>query len=266
MKALRRWLVSSSLAGALALAGAAAVAAQDHGQNAAEHAVDHAVQHAAAESEDTAPPHGHGAEHEQHHVPTFDDVNWFYGILAARDGVEPSLLFRPTGMPVPVASLFLNAFIVYYLLYRLLGKTIADGLRKRKETILRGMQEAAKMKAEAEAELAQYEERLAKIEQEIERIRREMRQTAETERNRVLTEAKERRERMERDARELVEQELAAVRQALFSETVQSAMRSAETALKERVTSADQQRLADEYIAGLRQTRVSLRPSTRGRA
>jgi len=48
-----------------------------------------------------------------------------------------------------------------------------------------------------------------------------------------------------------VGQELAAAREALKVEMVTAAMGSASTAVKARLRADDQQRLADEYLAGL---------------
>jgi F0F1-type ATP synthase membrane subunit b/b' len=124
-------------------------------------------------------------------------------------------------------------------------------LKKRKEGILRGMEEAAKMKREAEGQLAFYEEKLAKIDQDVQELRDQMRHAAESESARILSEAKERRVRMERDAHQLVEQELKAVREQLSAETIQSALRSAEAALLKRITEADQQRFGEDYLSGL---------------
>jgi len=195
--------------------------------------------------------HAGAAEHGADHVPTLDDFNWYYGLISEKEGVEPSLLFRPKGMPVPFAALLFDSAILYLLLFKTLGKPIREGLKKRKEGILRGMEEAAKMKREAEAQLAFYEEKLAKVDQDVQELRAQMRHAAETESARILSEAKERRVRMEREAHQLVEQELKAVREQLSAETIQSALRSAEAALLQKITEADQQRFGEEYLNGL---------------
>ena len=198
---------------------------------------------------------GHGAGH---HLPHFSDINWFYGVLGERDGVEPSILYRPTGMPAPFGAYLLNAAILYLVLYRFAKKPVAEGLKSRKASILRGMDEAARMRKDAEARLADYEAKLENIDQEIERVRREMREDGQSERTRILAEARVRRERMEREAHLLVEQEFAAVRETLSKELVTAAFRSATVALTSRVTSEDQQRLADEYLAGVQKAGSSL--------
>lgn len=204
--------------------------------------------------------HDANAHDHDEHGPTLDDVNWYYGFLGEKDDLEePNLLWRKKGMPVPFGALALNTLILYFVLYKVLGRTVSDGLRKRKEGILRGMEEAAKMKKEAEAQLESYEQKLASVDQEVVRIQTQMRKAAEAEHARILQEAKERRERMEREAHLLVQQELKAVRESLIETTLASALKSAEQTLRERLGEADQQRLAEEYLANVRRSGAQLR-------
>ncbi|HLV65763.1 MAG TPA: ATP synthase F0 subunit B [Polyangiaceae bacterium] len=204
---------------------------------------------------DAAAAHG---GHDDH-VPHFEDINWFYGMLGTREGVEPNLVYRPPEMPVPVGALLVNTAIVYFILFRIFRRPVSEGLKRRKETLLRGMDEAAKMRREAEEQLASYEQKLARIDEEVERVKQEMHAAGEAERARVLAEARERRERMERDARVLVEQELKAVREQLLRETVESAVRSAETSLAQMLTPGEHQRLAEEYVASLSRAASTLK-------
>jgi F-type H+-transporting ATPase subunit b len=202
--------------------------------------------------------HGSG-EHGAHHEPHFSDINWFYGMIGTKEGVEPNLAFRPPDMPAPFGALLLNAAILYFILFKLLAKPIMQGLKTRKESILRGMDDAARMKRDAEARLEEYEEKLDHIDDEIERVREEMRQAGQIERERILKEAKERRARMERDAKLLIEQELKAAREELMREAVRAAVSSASSTLKSKITASDQARLAEEYIGGLRAAATGLR-------
>lgn len=204
-------------------------------------------------------PHGDEAHGTEHHVPHLSDVNWFHGMLGEREGVEPSLLWRAPGTPVPVGAMLLNTAILFWLLVKFGGPAIRSGLTSRKQRVEGGIRAAATMKGEAEEQLAHYEGKLERIDQEIERVRTEMREQAETERKRVLAEAKVRREQMERDARLLLAQELKAAREALFHEVVEGAMRSAEGAIRAQLGGADQERLADEFVGGIEE---SLRSAT----
>lgn len=210
-----------------------------------------------------APAAGEPAQAERgEHVPTFDDINWFYGWVGERDNVEPGLLFRPTGMPAPFGVWILNAVALYVFIAVKAKKPLAEALKGRKANILRGIEDAARMKRDAEKRLAQYDERLANIEEEVERVRKQMREAAEAERARILADAHARRERMEKDAQLLVAQEFAAARDALKAEMVNAALTSAAQAVKARLHAEDHERLADEYLAGI--TRAG--DAMRGRA
>jgi F-type H+-transporting ATPase subunit b len=249
---------ASLLALGLTLAVAAPALADEHAHDAPPHAeapasgahVDAHAEHGAAEGHDA---HGEG------HAPTFDDINWAYGFLGEKEGEEPSLLWRPKGMPVPFGALALNAAILYFLLFKFGRKPIGDALKARKLGIMKGMEDAAKMKAEAEASLAKYQKKLDEIESEVARIKREAKEQGEAESARILGEAKERRARMERDARLLVEQELKAARETLTRDTVRAAVKSAEGMLTAKVVDADQQRLGDEFLASIKASGSVLR-------
>src|SRR5690606_17076558 len=76
-----------------------------------------------------AQPHGDEA-HEGHHVPRFEDVNWFHGLLGEREGVEPNLLWRAPGTPAPVGAMVLNTVILVWLLVRFGGRRSERGSRR----------------------------------------------------------------------------------------------------------------------------------------
>lgn len=244
MRSLRLVVVISTFT-AFATFGFSAGAQEEHGP------AEHASEHASAE-------HGHGdGEHEN------TEINWSYGFLGEKEGVEPDLLYRPKGMPPPFLANVANALMLLGILVVFGKKPIAEGLKHRKQRIVAGMDEAARMKGEAQAKLTEYEDKLKRLDSEVERIRTEMREAAEAERRRILSEAKERRERMERDAHLLVEQELKAARDVLVRETVNGALTSAEEILMSRLTDADHDRLTAEYLDNIGKTssiRAGARP------
>ncbi|HEX4340342.1 MAG TPA: ATP synthase F0 subunit B [Polyangiaceae bacterium] len=196
--------------------------------------------------------HAEKGEHEE----AEQEFNWAYGFFGEKEGVEPSIAYRPKGMPAPFLANILNAAILFAIIVVAGKKPIAEGLRKRKERIVQGMEEAGRMKADAQKRLGEYEDKLKHLDSEIERIRTEMRQAAETERRRVLQEAKERRERMERDAHLLVEQESKAARETLSRETVQAAVRSAQDLIANSLSGADREKLSHEYFETLRRAPI----------
>jgi F-type H+-transporting ATPase subunit b len=250
MKRFSRSLGLLALGAALAVATPVLADEHDHAQDAPA-----AGAHVPAEGHGDAHAEGHGGDH----APTFDDINWMYGFLGEKEGEEPSLLWRPKGMPVPFGALALNAAILYWLLIKFGKKPIGDALKARKLGIMKGMEEAAKMKAEAEATLAKYQKKLDHIEDEVERIKSDAKSNSEAESARILSEAKERRTRMERDARLLVEQELKAARENLMRDTVRAAVKTAEATLTAKVGDSDQQRLGDEFLASIKASGAALR-------
>lgn len=220
-----------SMGAALAWGAATALAGEQEPEAAAEHAGHERAQGALGEAEHD------GAE-----------INWAYGFLGEKEGVEPDFLYRPKGMPPPFLANVANAGMLFMILFTFGRKPVAEALKQRKLRIVAGMDDAARMKAEAQKELREYEEKLARLDSEVERIRKEMHEAAEVERRRILSEAKERRERLERDAHLLVEQEQKAARDALIVETVTSALKSAEEILAARMTDSDHDRLSNEYL------------------
>lgn len=237
-------------------APAAAAQVPVEGNGHAEHGEAHEAHEAHGEGHGKAAAHGEG--HDEH-APTFDDINWATGFLGVNDDAEPGLLWRSKGTPAPLGALLLNAGILYWLLFKFGKKPIADALKARKAGIMKGMEDAAKMKAEAEASLAKYQKKLDEIDDEVARIKREAKEQGEAESARILSDAKERRARMERDARTLIEQELKAARENLLRDTVRAAVKSAEKTITAKIGDADQQRLGDEYLASIRASAATLR-------
>lgn len=225
-----RWLAGATLVAGLT-AATTAIAADGHDG------------HGHAE----AGEHGAG-EHDGH------EINWIYGVLGESvDAEEPTLLFRTPGMPVPLLAYLINSGILFALLFKFGKQPIVDGLAKRREDIMRGIEEAAAMRKEASAQLEVHQAKLEKIEAEVTRIRTEMRQAAEAERIHILAEAKKRRERMERDAKQMIAHELKSAKEQLLEETVRTAMQRAEALLTQSASDADHERLAEEYLSSLTQ-------------
>lgn len=202
-------------------------------------------------------PHVAGAEgamgEEGHHAGP-GHINWIHGFLGEKETLKPGegdLLWRPKGTPAPFGAWILNTAILFYFVGRFSRRPVADALKKRKLGIMHGIEEASKMKDDAADRLADYEEKLAHISDEIERVKREMREAGEAERARILEEAREKRERVQRDAKILIDQEMKAARELLLHETVATAVSSASDLLAKQLGPQDHERLASEYLAAL---------------
>jgi F-type H+-transporting ATPase subunit b len=178
-------------------------------------------------------------------------VNWFYGFLGEKEGVEPSLLYRKPGTPVPVGVLLVDTALLFFIIGRIAGPSVGQGLRDRKQRIAGDIEAASAMKAEAEGQLSFYENKLEQMSAEMERIKVDMRTQATLEREHILKEAAARREAMEREARHLVEQELAATKQTIAHLVAHEAIRLAREEIQKSLTPADNERLAKEFLGDL---------------
>jgi F0F1-type ATP synthase membrane subunit b/b' len=167
------------------------------------------------------------------------------------EGPGPFNLTQFGGETPPFIAMLINFGILaagYYFLGR---KPVAAGLQARRDTISKEIEEAQKMKREAEERAKTYQRKLEKLEEELQIARESLVRAGEAESERIVREAETKAERMRKDAGFLVEQELKKLRGELWRDTVDAAVAAAEELLKRRVTPADQERLAEDYLADL---------------
>jgi F-type H+-transporting ATPase subunit b len=202
---------------------------------------------------------GHGPLDAPHHV------NWWHGMLmvnnerAEKGGIN-SLLFRynneenpcdPKNEPPPFLASLLNFGLLAFVLYRFGRKPISEALAKRKQSIMQEIDNATRLREEAEARLGEYEEKFEKIEETLEELKAELALQAEVEKKHMLTEAEERRARMKRDAEFRIEQELKAAKAELLQVAVESAVHAAEELLRKSAGAQDQDRMMKEYLSAI---------------
>ncbi|WP_437813420.1 F0F1 ATP synthase subunit B family protein [Sorangium sp. So ce1078] len=209
----------------------------------------------------------HGEEHCPGHGPTDPPphVNWWHGLIgvnneaAAKGGIN-SLLWRyhneanpcdPKNEPPPFLASVLNVGLLAFILFRFGRKPIAEALKKRKQTIMQELDNASRLKQEAEKRLDEYEDKLTRLEETLAELKAEHATQAELEKAHVLAEAEQRRIRMRRDAEFRVEQELKGARALLLQEAVQGAVVAAEELLRQRVGREDLDRANEEYLKAI---------------
>jgi F-type H+-transporting ATPase subunit b len=200
-----------------------------HAENAeeAEELLDEAHEAGGHDEHGAAGAHGSEAEHGEAHAAELD-------------------------MP-RLAGQLINFLLWAGILYWLLKDRLPAFLSSRRATIQGELDEAARMKAEAERKFAEYSERIENLDHELDRMREEMRKGGLAERDRIVAEAASRGEKMRAEARFLVEQQMKQLREDLTREAIEAAVGAAESILKERALdpvrgSAEQQRLATDYL------------------
>jgi F-type H+-transporting ATPase subunit b len=216
-------------------------------------------------------PEAHGASHGEAHCPGHGPmdppghVNWWHGLIgvnneAAGKGGINALLWRyhnpndpcdPKNEPPPFLASALNFGLLAFIVVRFGRKPITEALRKRKQSITQEIDNASRLKDEAERRLEDYEDKLERLEETLAELKAEYAAQAEVEKAHLLAEAEQRRVRMRRDAEFRVEQELKAARAMLLQEAVQNAVTAAEELLRQRIGKEDLDRVAEEYLKAI---------------
>jgi F-type H+-transporting ATPase subunit b len=149
-----------------------------------------------------------------------------------------------------VASL-VNFVLLIALFVYLFKDKVQSSLKERRATIERELQEAARLKAEAEVKRKEYTERLAQLDQELANIKSEMIAAGKKERDRIIAEAEHKASVLRRDAEFIIEQHAKQLRADLSREATDAAIAAAEQLLLRATTTYDQQRLAQEYLTAI---------------
>ena len=146
-----------------------------------------------------------------------------------------------------------NFFVLLFILIRLGRKPMQSFLKSRSENIAKELAEAAELKAAAEKTQKEYADRLKRMDDELESMRKEMIKAGEAERDRIVAEAEEKAARMRKETAFLIEQRMKQMQIDLRRNTIESAIAAASNLLREKASSDDQQRLADQYLKALQQ-------------
>jgi F-type H+-transporting ATPase subunit b len=145
---------------------------------------------------------------------------------------------------------FVNFFVLISVFIYLFRDKVTASLKERRAAIENELNEAQRLRKEAEAKHKEYSDRLAKLDQELEQIKRDMIAAGTKERDRIVAEAEEKAARMRKESEFIIEQ-LKQLREEITREASEGAVAAAEQLLLKATTSFDQQRLAQEYLTAL---------------
>lgn len=130
-------------------------------------------------------------------------------------------------------------------------KPINAALARRRQDIQESLEEAQKLKAEAEAKRDEYAKRLEKLDSEMEQIRADMIRAGESERDRIVKEAEHKAALLRKDTKFQIEQQFKQLRDDLTREAVEAAIVAAEETLTKSTSAADQTRLGEQYLEAI---------------
>jgi len=178
--------------------------------------------------------HGGGAHEAHEHAPA--DINW------ANFGVAKQ---------TPYLANLINFAILIWIFVRFGKEPISKALQERRERIKRELDDAARIQKEAQSRAKKYQKKLANLDADKKEIEKDIIEGGAAEKQRIVREAEEKAARMERDAKLLLDSELAGTKQQLVVETVDMAVLAAEELLRTRITPADHERLAEDFLQDL---------------
>lgn len=157
----------------------------------------------------------------------------------------------------------INFAILVVVLVVVARKPIRTFFADRRDEISGEINSASEMLNEAEVRYAELQRKLVELDNELEALRAASRERANAQRDRILADARAAAERIKADATAAVEREVVRAREQLRLEASELAIELAKGRLSSEITEADRDRLVDEFIGRIEDTR-SMRPSGGG--
>jgi F-type H+-transporting ATPase subunit b len=152
-----------------------------------------------------------------------------------------------------------NFTLLVFLIIRMAKRPTREFLETRRNTIERGIKEAAEAKAKAEAIQREYSERMKTLDQELNKLRGEIAASAAQDRARIVAEAEASASRVKTETEELVARYAEQLEAGIRREVVAAAIKAAEEAVRQAATPDDQRRLADTFVQELGRLSVEKR-------
>jgi F-type H+-transporting ATPase subunit b len=173
--------------------------------------------------------HGHGHDVSQ--------IKWMPSTAEDEERDYPAYLW-----------MVINFLVLVGLLYFAGRKTVARFLKERRDRLMASIDEASRLKEEAEGRNAEFTEKLDRMKEEEGRIREELVTAAEREKERLVADAGTRAEKLRAEARKLVERERAEAQLVLRREAADKAVGVAREILLEKIGPGEHRRLVDDYM------------------
>jgi F-type H+-transporting ATPase subunit b len=146
---------------------------------------------------------------------------------------------------------FVNFALFLFILVRFGKKPLTEYLQKRSRTISTQLDEAKRLREEAEATLAEYRTKLEGFDEERKAITEGYRREAERESEAIIEEAKRHAERLRRDADLVIEHDIKQAQRELRGRIVDEAVSLARKVIEDRLDAGAKQKLVDHYTDSL---------------
>ena len=172
---------------------------------------------------------------------------------AEHGGAEHKSLFALLSEdPMPLLKDFLwrvlNLGVLLWVLIKFAGKPAREFFAGRRETLAKGVQEAQAAKAAAEKVYSEFQERLAGLDGELLAMEKRSQDEAEREKERMRQETEALVAKLQQQARQMADQEVATAQRSLRNEAARLAVEVAERLVTENVSDTDRQRMVENYL------------------
>jgi F0F1-type ATP synthase membrane subunit b/b' len=154
-------------------------------------------------------------------------------------------------MSPPFVFMLLNFGILLFILGKFGGPVARKSAEERHDQIKTALDEAAKLRDDAEKKLAEYETRIKDVDAEVKKLVDGIRADAEADKARILATAAKQAEQMKKDAETRIAAEIEFARAALQREVAVAASGATEKLLREKVTGDDQTKLVTTFITNV---------------
>lgn len=182
-----------------------------------------------------AQEHGAEAGHEGGH-----------GVEAAGHAAEHGIPWEALTYSGLTLLVFIGILVVFA------RKPIGDALKSRALEIRRGLDEAARLRAESQARFSDVEAKLVAMDRRIDEMKAEAFADTQREEERLAERAQADAARIRDTAERTIREESQAARNVLQSEAARLAVALARETLKKNVSPEDQQRLAQDFLAAVK--------------
>ncbi|NJK89934.1 MAG: ATP synthase F0 subunit B [Myxococcales bacterium] len=147
-----------------------------------------------------------------------------------------------------LGSMFLNFILLFGFLGWKLRPAVTNGLKERRSSFQKRLDEAQAQQAEASRRLAEYQTKLDNLEVEFRRVVEAYEAEAKADRERMERETEKAIERLARENEFTIQQEVRKAQMAIKGTAVARTLDRAESLLRERITDDDQGRIVDRMI------------------
>ncbi len=142
----------------------------------------------------------------------------------------------------------LNFGILAVIGFFLLKKPAVEFFSSRKKNIEDEINELEQKKADAQKKLVEYQDKFKNLDQESKQIVENYIKQGEEAKTRIIAEAQAQAEKLEEMAKHTIAQEFKSAKVKLQQEIAQKAMEKAQEVIIASISSADQDKLVDQYL------------------